>query len=267
MKNGIIIKVGAVVLGLAVLFGGSFFIATLIEKKFSVEETIEGAGEAISRTEIEASNSVRESVLEDATVVSTMEYNGHTYAYNDNIDVLLIIAVSHLLYDVEISNYFALTMDSIPIINDSVGGVTVTIQDDFSKIDESLVKGETVTLMGDQAEHYVRGRRSIVNDPTNINRMKRQRDYMTKLLPILGKKTSESNSFAFELFDKLSDYMITDCTYDQLSSYISQFSGYKLDKIISPDGRSVAGEEHMEFYVDQDSLKSIVIDLFYVQQD
>lgn len=353
MKNGIIIKVGAVVLGLAVLFGGSFFIATLIEKKFSVEETIEGAGEAISRTEIEASNSVRESVIEDSTAASTMSYNGHTYAYNENIDVLLIMglddyeikdyesegkrnnqscadllllavfnkdtksysllqinrdtmcdvitydvlgtysgmlnrqiamshtyrprhedacedtkfAVSHLLYDVEISNYFALTMDSIPIINDSVGGVTVTIQDDFSKIDESLVKGETVTLMGDQAEHYVRGRMAVSNDPTNLNRMKRQREYMSILLPVLGQKTSESNSFAFDLFDKLSPYMISDCTYDQLSSYISQFSGYKLDKIISPDGRSVAGEEHMEFYVDQDSLKSIVIDLFYVQQD
>ena len=101
MKNGIIIKVGAVVLGLAVLFGGSFLIATLIEKKFTVEETIEGAGEAISRTEIEASNSVRESVLEEATADSTLSYNGHTYVYNENIDVLLIMGLD----DYEIKDY------------------------------------------------------------------------------------------------------------------------------------------------------------------
>jgi len=354
MKNGIIIKVGAVVLGLAVLFGGSFLIATLIEKKFTVGETIEGAGEAISRTEIEASNSIRESVLNEANVASSMSYNGHTYVYNENIDVLMIIgiddydvidytkegnlynpmcsdlillavfdnvnqtysllqinrdtitdvmtydsfgtfnrmakrqiamshtyrpkqedacedtefAVSHLLYDVEIDNYFSLTMNAIPIINDSVGGVTVTIEDDFSQLDDTLVQGETITLMGDQAEHYVRGRRQITNDPTNLNRMKRQRTYMSSLLPVLGKKTASSNSFALELYDKLSSYMVTDCSTDQFSNYISQFSGYTLDKIITPDGRStVSSDNHVEFYVDQDSLKSIVIDLFYVQQD
>ncbi|MBR2549736.1 MAG: LCP family protein [Clostridiales bacterium] len=338
---------------MAALFGGSFLIATLIEKKLVPQETIEGAGEAISRTEIEASNAVRESVLDDANTLPTLDYNGHTYVYNENIDVLLIMgiddrdvvdyeqtgemhndmladlilvavfdkesktysllqinrdsmvdvmyydvfgtyagmlkrqiamshtyrpkqedacedtkfAVSHLLYDVEIDNYFSLTMNSIAIINDSVGGVTVTIEDDFSRIDESLVKGETITLQGDQAEHYVRGRMKVSNDPTNINRMKRQRTYMSALLPILGQKVSRSNSFAFDLFDKLSPYMVTDCTYDQLSSYIGQFSGYTFDRIIIPDGRSVAGEEHMEFYIDEDSLKSIVIDLFYVQQD
>ena len=353
MKNGTIIKIIAIVLGLAVLFGGSFLIASLIEKKFSAQQTIEGAGEAISRTEIEASNSVRESILDDSTVEDAITYNGHSYVYNENVDVLLIIglddyelidyasegkknnqsnadllllavfnndtktysllqinrdtmcdvitydvfgtysgmlyrqitmahtyrpkhedacadtvfAVSHLLYDVEIDNYFALTMDSIPIINDSVGGVTVKIEDDFSQIDESLVQGQTVTLMGDQAEHYVRGRMNVVNNPTNLNRMSRQQVYMSKLLPMLGQKTAESNSFAYSLFDQLSPYMITDCDYDQLSTYITQFSGYTLDKIVTPEGSAVVGDDnHMEFHIDESSLKEIVIDLFYIQK-
>lgn len=353
MKNSIFIKIGAVVLGVAVLFGGSFLIATLVEKKFATEETIEGAGEAISRIEIEASNSVRESVIEDSNPPKTLEFNGHTYAYNENVDVLLIMgiddreiidytdagknkqacadlillavfdkntktysllqinrdtmaevmtydffgtyaglvtrqiclshiyrsrhdeacedtrfAVSHLLNDIEISNYFALAMDAIPIINDSVGGVTVTIEDDFSQIDESLVQGETVTLMGDQAEHYVRGRGHVVNNPTNINRMGRQRTYMSALLPLLGERTSKSNSFAFDLFDQLQPYMVTDCTYDQLSNYISQFSGYTLNKIVTPDGQlSIGSDDLMEFHIDESSMESIVVDLFYVQQD
>jgi anionic cell wall polymer biosynthesis LytR-Cps2A-Psr (LCP) family protein len=177
-------------------------------------------------------------------------------------------AVSHLLFDIEISNYFALAMDAIPIINDSVGGVTVTIEDDFSQIDESLVRGQTVTLMGDQAETYVRSRGAVTNSPTNLNRMSRQSKYMSALLPMLGQRTAESSSFAYSLFDKLSPYMITDCDYDQLTEYITQFSGYTLDKIVTPDGEAVVGEdEHMEFHIDDSSLRGIIIDLFYVKAD
>jgi anionic cell wall polymer biosynthesis LytR-Cps2A-Psr (LCP) family protein len=347
------VKIGAVVLGLAALFGGSFFIASLVQKKLTTQQTIEGAGEAISRIEIEASNSVRESVIEDAVPDDVMEWNGHKYALNGNIDCLLIMglddneiidyeaegknrnlacadlillavfnkdthtynllqinrdtmcevmtydslnhfakmkttqiclshtyrtrhedacedtefAVSHLLYDIDIDNYFALTMDSISIINDSVGGVTVPIEDDFSEIDPSFVKGSTITLMGDQAETYVRSRMNVVNDPTNVNRMKRQRLYMSTLLPILGQNASESSSFAMDLFNQLGPYMITDCSYDQLTNYITQFSGYTLDKIVTPEGRNVVGEKHYEFYIDDASLKQIVIELFYIQID
>ncbi|MBP5262063.1 MAG: LCP family protein, partial [Clostridiales bacterium] len=336
MKNGIILKIGAIVLGVAVLFGGSFFAASFIQKKLQTEQTIEGAGEAISRIEIEASNSARESVMDDATAVSTVTFNGEQYKYNEDVEVLLIMgiddrgiidypqeggkkdqacvdlillavfnkdtksysllqinrdtmcdvmsydffgtysgmlyrqiclshtyrskhedacedtkfAVSHLLYDVDIENYFALAMDAIPIINDSVGGVTVTIEDDFSQIDPAFVKGQTITLMGDQAETYVRSRGNVANSPTNLNRMGRQRKYMSLLLPMLGQRASASSSFAFDLFDKLGPYMITDCTYDQLSTYISQFSGYTLDKIVTPDGQVEIGEnDWMEFHV------------------
>lgn len=345
-------KILALVAGVLVLFLLSFLVVMLVKKL--KPEPIEGAGEALSRSEIEASERIRQSILDEAKLNKEVNYNGHNYKYNENIDVLLIMglddrdlidytqvsgkneqacadlillavfdkekktysllqinrdtmadvmqydvfgtfmglykrqiclshiyrakhedacedtkfAVSHLLYDVEISNYFALTMDSISIINDSVGGVTVTIEDDFSQIEPTLVQGQTITLHGDQAETYVRSRGKIVNSPTNINRMNRQRTYMSALLVLLGQKTSESNSFAFDLFDKLSPYMVTDCSHDQLSNYISQFSDYTLDKIVTPEGTAEVGEDNlMEFKVDSASLRGIVIDLFYVQQD
>ena len=96
--------------------------------------------------------------------------------------------------------------------------------------------------------------------------MNRQRVYMSELLVLLGQKTSSSNSFAFDLFDKLSPYMITDCSYDQLSAYISQFSGYTLDKIVTPEGHTEIGDnELMEFYIDDSSLKEIIINTFYTK--
>lgn len=343
------LKVIGIAAGIIALLVGAFFIATAIENKYA--QTPDGAGNALSRTEIDASNQDRADVLYNSKAARTIEYNGHTYAYNENLEVLLFIgvddrevteysgegrnqsqadmillaifnkdtktysllqinrdtmcdmmsydyfgtysgmvndqialahtyrtgmedscedtvfAVSRLLYDVDISNYFCLAMDAIPIINDSVGGVTVTIEDDFSEIDPTLVQGETITLHGEQTEHYVRSRRNVANDPTNINRMARQRNYMSLLLPMMAERTAQDSSFAVNLFDKLSPYMVTDCNTDQLTGYIEQFSGYTLSGIYTPEGKSVQGERFMEFYIDDASLRKIVIDLFYVQQD
>ena len=72
-----IIRIFAFVAVLAVLFGGSFFVAKIFTDKLTPEETIEGAGEALSRIEIEESNKVRESVIDEANALPTREYNGH----------------------------------------------------------------------------------------------------------------------------------------------------------------------------------------------
>ena len=82
-------------------------------------------------------------------------------------------AVSHLLGDQTIDGYAMVNMGAIQVVNDMVGGVTVTIEDDFSDVDPSMKKGETVTLMGEQAEKYVRSRKEI-SDGSNQNRMSRQ---------------------------------------------------------------------------------------------
>ena len=81
-------------------------------------------------------------------------------------------AVSDFLYGIEIDHYVAMTMGAIPYLNDLIGGVEVTVLDDFSGIDDSLVEGETITLKGEQALHYVRNRAEL-EDSTNLNRMKR----------------------------------------------------------------------------------------------
>ena len=89
-------------------------------------------------------------------------------------------AVSNLLYGVSIDHYLSLTMDAVPIINDAVGGVTVTVLDDMTSADPALEKGAEVTLQGKQALTYVRTRRGL-DDSTNLHRMERQRQYMGEL--------------------------------------------------------------------------------------
>ncbi|MEG0901177.1 MAG: LCP family protein, partial [Clostridia bacterium] len=89
-------------------------------------------------------------------------------------------AVQTLLYGIDIDFYIAMDMDAITTLNELVGGITVTLEEDFTAIDPTMVKGTTLTLHGMQAEHYVRGR-TTVGDGTNESRMKRQAAYLTLL--------------------------------------------------------------------------------------
>lgn len=118
-------------------------------------------------------------------------------------------AVSNYLNGQKIDGYAALNMDAIGVINHLAGGVTVTIEDDFSEEDPSLKMGETIKLDDEQAVHYVRGRMDV-GDGTNENRMKRQSTYMNAVSDIFKQKMSEDEGFVMEVYDALQDYMVTD---------------------------------------------------------
>ena len=174
-----------------------------------------------------------------------------------------VTAVSDLLYGVTIGNYFALTMDAIPVLNDLVGGVTVKVEDDFTGVDDTLVKGETVTLTAENVEHFVRARMSMKDDPTNLARMRRQRTYMTGLFAALSEAVKKDASFVLDAFGAVSDSLVTDCTVDALNYYGRRFSDYELSGVVTPEGEARKGEKYMEFIVDEAALQELVIRTFY----
>ncbi|MGM9614334.1 MAG: hypothetical protein ACI3W7_02225, partial [Oscillospiraceae bacterium] len=65
----------------------------------------------------------------------------------------------------------------------------------------------------------------------------------------------------------VADYLVTDCSVDELSGYGEQLSGYTLSDIVAPEGEAVLGDTYMEFYVDEAALQQLVIDWFYVPMD
>ena len=140
----------------------------------------------------------------------------HTYG-NGGIDSChnVAVTVSRMLYDLPIDSYVSMTMDGIKTLNDLVGGVTLTVLDDFTGVDDTLIKGETVTLMGDHALNYVRSR-SNLEDSTNVRRMTRQRQYMEAFYE-QGKKCAENDdSFALDAVTRMSDYIVSNCSVSQM---------------------------------------------------
>lgn len=174
-------------------------------------------------------------------------------------------AVSSLLKNIVISNYVSLNMGGIPILNDFVGGVPVTVEDDFSAVDPTLIQGETVTLTGTQALNFIQAR-SGVSDQTNLSRMKRQQQYMNSFYMQLTNKIAEDKDALSSAFDKIDPYLVTDCSTGVLSSFQDKMLEYAFNGIVYIDGDTVAGENGVEFYPDKDDLTQKVIDIFYMPE-
>lgn len=175
-------------------------------------------------------------------------------------------AVSSMLYNITVNHYVSVTMDSVPVYNDLVGGVEVTVLDDFAGIDDELVKGETVTLKGEKALTYIRSRKGL-DDSSNSTRMVRQRQYLDALYDKSVECKNSDENFVLTAVLKMADYMVSDCSSNQLTELAQTIIDYEFTEIRTIEGDNVVGEKHMEFFPDVDSLKKNVVELFYVPKN
>lgn len=117
-------------------------------------------------------------------------------------------AVENLLGGQTVDQYLSMGLDGISTLNDLAGGITVTLEDDFSAIDPAMTKGTTLTLHGDQAETFVRTRRSI-GVGTNEARMARQEQYIQKLATQLDAEVKQNQNFVLTAYDAMEPYLYT----------------------------------------------------------
>lgn len=175
-------------------------------------------------------------------------------------------AVSHLLGDQTIDGYAMVNMGAIQVVNDMVGGVTVTIEDDFSDIDPSMKKGETVTLMGEQAEKYVRSRKEVA-DGSNQNRMSRQSNYEEAFKPAFRSKCAENSKFPLEVYHAMEDYMTTNISAKKFCRLAILMSDENQDEKVAISGTYGLDEDDWQtFTPDEDSLQEVILELFYQKQ-
>ncbi len=171
-------------------------------------------------------------------------------------------AVSDFFYGLTIDHYFCMNMEGIGILNDSVGGVEVYIEEDFSQVDPSLKQGQTIVLNGDQAYSFVRSRAGV-GSQLNISRMERQKQYMEAFVVSLKDALTTDALFFNGLWEDISKYAQTDCSAVVLNRLASDYGHYRFAGSVTLEGESILGEKYYEFYADRDSLDELILRLFY----
>ena len=134
-------------------------------------------------------------------------------------------SVKKLLGGIQIDGYYELNMSEIPKLNNMVDGVTVTLEDDFSKKYPKMKKGATINLDDEQAYAYVHDRYGV-GDEENTSRMKRQQQYMTGFFKKLQEKVKANPNYANEVFESLQDVSTTDITIGKIFLLVEQTRGF-----------------------------------------
>lgn len=198
------------------------------------------------------------------------------YAYGDGGSKSCenaVSSISRVLYNIPIQKYYALNLDGIKPLNDAIGGVTV--KSIYTVPQYNIKYGDTVTLLGDAAEAYIRTR-DMDSIEASLNRSDRQMQYVKafaeQALPAVVKDFSTIS----KLYNTASKYSQTNLSLNNatylgsllLSKGVTEFKPYTIKgNMKASDDPVMPGVVHAEFYPDEDSLMETVLDVFYTQID
>lgn len=166
--------------------------------------------------------------------------------------------ISDLLCRTRIDGVISLTMDGIEPMVDSIGGVTLQLLTDETDIDPSYKEGAIVHLDGAAAKDFVHIR-NIENRGSNNGRMSRQTQFM---LALFNTVKGKGNSVVETMEDAAGDYLYQEIDADTMKAFTEY--AYSGNVVLLP-GKNVAAQLHDEFYVDENKLTELVLDLFYKQ--
>lgn len=186
------------------------------------------------------------------------------YAYGNSTrksSQLMKNTVSNLLYGVPVNDVITLDIEGVAKVVDAIGGVSVTIPEDYSMIDPLFVAGARIHMNGTQAERYIRYRDTTVTG-SNDDRMKRQNQFLMALIEQL--KDADKTKLYDAAMGSAKEYIYTDVNAEELKG----LSDYTCEEQMNTvPGEMEAGEEHDEFYPNESELYEIVLKLFYKSID
>lgn len=174
-------------------------------------------------------------------------------------------SISRYFYGLPVNSYFSFDFQAVSIINDAVGGVTVTPTQDVLIAEKKYAKaGQAVTLNGSEALKYVRTRDEDIN--ANNRRMERQVQYVKALSNIVTLKTKDDILTPVHLFNKMGNNVVSDIDTSKITYLTECFVKNNLSgdiNFVSIEGATSMGEEYVEFKEDKTKFFELILSVFY----
>ncbi len=178
-------------------------------------------------------------------------------------------SVSRLLFGIPVNSYAVIDLDALGILNNDVGGVHVTVNEDLTSRDPSLYEGADLVLDAKQAEAFVRYREMYGDGTMNDRRMERQKIYLEEFIKQTLALTKKDITTPVRMYNDAKDYMTTDIDVSRVTYYASVFlkSGFSADKnfIKVPGEASLGDKGYAEYHVDNKALFDMILDTYYIE--
>lgn len=196
----------------------------------------------------------------------------HWYGGTERINCKNTVeAVSHLLGGLKIDGCYSLNMEEIPRLNSIVGGVTVTLEENFTSVDASMKKGTTIKLNNQQAYHYVHDRYGV-GDEENTSRMQRQHQYMKAFSNRALELAKQDNSFGAKVYKELQDVSYSTIPGKKITALFDEVASAKSQGILQLEGKTKLGQalgdgiDHTEFYPNKREILEKMTSLYHLEE-
>lgn len=189
------------------------------------------------------------------------------YAYGQTAEKsceLMTDAVSNLLFQLPIQRYCAINFQALPALNDAIGGVDLVSIETVHWWNGSFYEGQKLHLEGQTALDYVRQRDETI-PKSSMGRLERQKQYITCYLEQAKEAVGKDLTLPVKLFQSLTENMCTNVTAADITYLVPELLNMdvNMDNISMVPGETITGGEHEEYHVDTESLKQLVVQMFY----
>lgn len=179
-------------------------------------------------------------------------------------------AVKKLFYNLPIHGYCAINMSAVVPLTDMLGGIELTALEDvrsyFPEDGGAYVAkaGEQIHLDGRQGYSYVRYRDINIAGSSDM-RLKRQKQFLEEVISSVKAETKKDISLPVKLYSAVEPQMVTNVTIDEVAYLASIAIDYSFDteQFYFLKGETVQGEKFEEYYIDEDALYEMILDIFY----
>ena len=186
-----------------------------------------------------------------------------SFAYGDGGETSsrnVLTSAQRVLYGVPVHLYGVLDLEGIPALNDAIGGVSVTLQEDFG----GSYAGDRITLHGDQAEEFVRSRDTSRMD-SDAPRRARQIQYVRAYTDKVTHAAIRDLGVIRKLYNTAMQYAFTNVSLSKVTYIATTLlsKGVSVGEVQTLAGTLRAGDPYAEYILDEKSAFETVLNVFY----
>lgn len=184
----------------------------------------------------------------------------------ENGAMLTCQAVSRLLHNIPINYFVAVDLTKLPLVHSIVGELEVVVPTD-SLVDKNpeWTAGKTIKLTQDNVELFLRSRQTDINFSNN-DRMQRQMFYLNAFFEKISEMLNKDFDKTVSRLYNVSKDLITNISLSDIESFAKMLITFSYDESTDYhliEGTNTLGSAHDEFYVDEELLSKMIVDLFY----